>query len=240
MSCLSNIQEIWNMSCLSLCDTVFYIVYDIVYDVVDDIVYDVVYNMLVLPVGFSPGNDARRCWRGSIAPWASCWTGLIPIWCHQTCKDDHGPMAWGPQTTLLSRILLSSAAVHLSSFCWRQVVSEGWYLACSILVLVCLQPTKKQNLRILHRIWHRIWHSRLTYDVVSWPTMSYPDLRCRIRHSTRYTKCYIVYDIVYDIVGWPTMSYSDLQCRILTYDVVYDIVYDIQNVTSYTTSYTTS
>ncbi len=63
MCCLSNIQEIWDMSRLSVCDIVFYIVYDIVYNIVYDIVYYIVYYMLVLPVGskFYPENDAQRC-----------------------------------------------------------------------------------------------------------------------------------------------------------------------------------
>jgi hypothetical protein len=60
MSCLSNIHAIWNMSGLSLCDIVFYIVYDIVCDIVYDIVHDIVYDMLVLPVGLDPLNDAPR------------------------------------------------------------------------------------------------------------------------------------------------------------------------------------
>ncbi len=61
MSCLSNMHEVWNMSGLSLCDKVFYVVYDIVCDIVYDIVYDIIYNKLVLPLGFDPGNDAQRC-----------------------------------------------------------------------------------------------------------------------------------------------------------------------------------
>jgi hypothetical protein len=56
MSCLSN-MHVWNMSGLSLCEIEFYVIYDIVYD----IVYYIVYDMLVLPVGFDPGNDAQRC-----------------------------------------------------------------------------------------------------------------------------------------------------------------------------------
>ncbi len=65
MSWLSKIHEVWNMSALSLCDIVFYVVYnivcDIVCDIVYDIVYDIIYDMLVLSVGFDPGNDAQRC-----------------------------------------------------------------------------------------------------------------------------------------------------------------------------------
>ncbi len=101
--CSCYIQEIWNMSCLSVCDIVFYIVYDGV--------YDVVYDIFVLPVGFYPENDGRRCWRDIIAPWASRWTGHImthiSIWCRQTCADDHG----------------DSKQRYWAEYCWVQLQS---------------------------------------------------------------------------------------------------------------------
>ena len=36
-----------------------------------DIVYDIVYDIEVLPEGFYPENDGRRCRRDSIAPWVA-------------------------------------------------------------------------------------------------------------------------------------------------------------------------
>ena len=106
--------------------------------------------------------------------------------------------------------------------------------------------------RILHRIRHRIRYTNyyivydIVYDIVGWPSMSYPDLRCRI--LSIYD---VVSDIAYDMQNDTsytisyTMSYVNLRCRIrctknlrhrrsrilflpvATYDVVYDVVYDI-------------